>query len=96
MESSRAGDSEFTVHKFEPVKKYYRVSVVIEDSILVEAESEEEAKKIVEGYSPSDLIDELGFEDIEVTDAEVNDDGEIMEDLVGKATAEFFNKKGAA
>ena len=92
----RAGDSEYTVHKFEPVKKYYRVSVVIEDSILVEAESEEEAKKIVEGYSPSDLIDELGFEDIEVTDAEVNDDGEIMEDLVGKATAEFFNKKGAA
>lgn len=87
----RVGDSEYTVHQFEPIKKYYRVSVVIEDSVLIEAESEEEAKEIVEGYSPSDFADELSLDNIEVTDAEVDADGEIMEELVGKATAEFFN-----
>lgn len=87
----RVGDSEYTVHQFEPIKKYYRVSVVIEDSVLIEAESEEEAKEIVEGYSPSDFADELSLDNIEVTDAEVDADGEIMEELVRKATAEFFN-----
>lgn len=87
----RVGDSEYTVHQFEPIKKYYRVSVVIEDSVLIEAESEEEAKEIVEGYSPSNFADELSLDNIEVTDAEVDADGEIMEELVRKATAEFFN-----
>ena len=90
----RAGGSEYTVHKFEPVKKYYRVSVVVEESVLVEAESEEEAKEIVEGYSPSDFDSEFNLDNVEITDAEVEDDGEIMGDLVSQATAEFFNKKG--
>ena len=87
----RVGDSEYTVHQFEPIKKYYRVSVVVEESVLVEAESEEEAREIVEGYSPSDFDDEFNLDNVEITDAEVEDDGEIMGDLVHQATAEFFN-----
>ena len=87
----RVGDSEYTVHQFEPIKKYYRVSVVVEESVLVEAESEEEAKEIVEGYGPSDFDDEFNLDNVEITDAEVEDDGEIMGDLVHQATAEFFN-----
>ena len=90
----RVGDSEYTVHQFEPIKKYYRVSVVIEDTVLIEAESEEEAKEIVEGYGPSDF--DYDSSSVEITDAEVDGDGEIMGDLVHQATAEFFNKKGAA
>lgn len=67
---------------------------MVEESVLVEAESEEEAKEIVEGYSPSDFDSEFNLDNVEITDAEVEDDGEIMGDLVSQATAEFFNKKG--
>ena len=83
----RVGDSEYTVHKFEPIKKYYRVSVEIEDYVIVEAESEEEAKEMVEGYSPSDFVDELSLDNIEVTDAEVEEDGDDLDAI------KSFNRK---
>ena len=83
----RVGDSEYTVHKFEPIKKYYRVSVEIEDSILVEAESEVEAIEIVEGYGPSDFADELGLDNVDITDAEVDQDGDDLDAI------KSFNKK---
>ena len=81
----RAGGSEFTAHKFEPVKKTYRVSVLIEDSVTVEAESEEEAKEIVSSYSDSEIVDDLTLDGIKVTDVEVEGGGEIMEDLLHEA-----------
>ena len=81
----RAGGSEFTAYKFEPVKKTYRVSVLIEDSVTVEAESEEEAKEIVSSYSDSEIVDDLTLDGIKVTDVEVEGGGEIMEDILHEA-----------
>lgn len=83
----RVGDSEYTVHKFEPIKKYYRVSVEIEDYVIVEAKSEEEAKEMVEDYSPSDFVNELSLNDIEITDAEVEEDGDALDAI------KSFNRK---
>tara|TARA_R110001583_G_scaffold103125_1_gene250109 strand:+ start:712 stop:1209 length:498 start_codon:yes stop_codon:yes gene_type:complete len=81
----RAGGSEFTAHKFESVKKTYRVSVLIEDSVTVEAESEEEAKEIVSSYSDSEIVDDLNLEGIKVTDVELEGGGEIMEEIQHEA-----------